>query len=269
MSTDQQQWAKALFSKSVLKQEKWRRIKDLLPELAGKTCLDIGADNGVISLLLRELGGTWKSADLDPVTVQSIRSLVGEEVYRISGDSTPFEDQTFDLVVIVDFLEHTHTDRAFVDDLKRILKPGGLLIVNVPHLNPYSMLNRFRKMIGLTDEKHGHVRPGYTEAGLSGLLGDAFKVDAVRIYSKTFSESIDTALNFLYEILQKKKNRNTQTAKGTVVTGDDLANYKKQFRLLSLLYPVLWLVAKLDWVLFWLCGYKMILSARHKGRGTQ
>ena len=58
-------WALALFNRSVLKQAKFRQIASLLDDPAGKTNLDIGADNGVISYLLRQRGGTWHSADLD------------------------------------------------------------------------------------------------------------------------------------------------------------------------------------------------------------
>ena len=63
-------------------------------------CLDLGADNGVISYLLRERGGSWKSADLDEQAVCSIRQLVKEDVFEINDISTPFNDNEFDKVVI-------------------------------------------------------------------------------------------------------------------------------------------------------------------------
>ena len=131
MSAD---WALSLFRKSVLKQAKYRRITDLLEDPTGRRCLDIGADNGVISLLLRRLGGPWASADLDEPTVASIRELVGEDVHRLDGARSPFPDRTFDQVVVVDYLEHIPDDWAFALELARILKPGGWVIINVPHL---------------------------------------------------------------------------------------------------------------------------------------
>ena len=136
------EWAVALFRKSVLKQAKFRRITELLDDPVGQRCLDIGADNGVISLLLRRRGGSWASADLDEHTVASIRELVGDDVHRLDGARTPFPDRTFDQVVVVDYLEHIPDDDRFAAELARILRPGGRVIVNVPHRKPRSLLNR-------------------------------------------------------------------------------------------------------------------------------
>jgi len=253
-------WAVALFSRSVLKQAKFRQIESLLDDPAGKTNLDIGADNGVISYLLRRRGGQWHSADLDEHTVASIRQLVGENVHRLEGAGTPFPDQTFDQVVVVDYLEHIQDDGGFARELARIVKPDGRVIINVPHLRPGSLLNRLRQVIGLTDEWHGHLRPGYDVAGLRALLGPMFEIERCTTYSRAFSELIDTGLNGLYVRLQKKTGSGSR--KGTVVTQSDLQKHKKEFLLLSALYPLLWTVAKLDALLWFQPGYKLIVRAR-------
>lgn len=256
------EWALALFRKSVLKQAKYRRITDLLDDPVGQRCLDIGADNGVISLLLRRRGGRWASADLDEHTVASIRELVGDDVHRLDGARTPFPDAAFDQVVVVDYLEHVSDDAGFADELARILKPGGRVIVNVPHLKPHSLLNRFRHAIGLTDEWHGHLRPGYSLEGIRILLGPRFTVERSVTYSKTFSEFVDTALNGLYLAMQGDGGDSRGSSKGTVVTQDDMRKHRKQFLLLSGLYPFLWGVSRLDTLLWLQPGYKLIVRAR-------
>src|SRR3954465_3434289 len=124
MSHPSTEWAVALFHRSVLKQAKYQRLLGLMDDPVGRTSLDIGADNGVISYLLRQRGGRWFSADLDSGTVESIRQLVGSDVYQIDGGRTPFPDRTFDQVVIIDFLEHIPDDNGFIRDLARIIKPG-------------------------------------------------------------------------------------------------------------------------------------------------
>ncbi|HUF34625.1 MAG TPA: class I SAM-dependent methyltransferase [Gemmatimonadales bacterium] len=259
-------WAVALFNRSVLKQEKYRRITELLEDPAGRSNLDIGADNGVISYLLRRRGGRWASADLDPRAVESIRQLVGSDVHQLDGSRTPFPDAAFDQVVVVDYLEHIPDDAAFADELARILKPGGSVIINVPHLKPGSLVNRLRHRIGLTDEWHGHLRPGYREEDLRRLLGPPFEIERAITYSGTFSELIDTLLNGVNE-LRRGRARGTQASrKGTVVTGADLRGRQKEFRLLSAIYPALWATSRLDHLLIGQSGYKLILRARRRSR---
>jgi SAM-dependent methyltransferase len=259
-------WAVALFRRSVLKQAKYQRVSKLLDEPKGKTNLDIGADNGVISYLLRQRGGDWHSADLDERAVLSIRRLVGSNVHQIDGGPTPFQNAAFDQVVILDFLEHIADDRRFIQELGRILKAGGRVIINVPHSKPGSLLNRFRHAIGLTDKWHGHLRPGYTAEELRELLAPYFVVEQVTTYSRTFSELVDTVINGLYELLKGGRPGEPASRKGTVVTQSDLRRHRKEFLLLSALYPFLWGIAGLDRLLWFQSGYKLILRARRLDR---
>ena len=262
MSQTDAEWAVKLFRRSVLKQAKYDRVLELLTDPSGRTNLDIGADNGVISYLLRQRGGRWSSADLDATTVDAIRQLVETDVYQIDGGKTPFPDHHFDQVVIIDFLEHIPDDRGFVRELARITKPGGAVIINVPHLKPRSLLNQLRHRIGLTDEWHGHLRPGYDLDGLRRLLDPYFSIDRWITYSGSFSELVDTALNGTYEFLRRRKPNSGASRKGTVVTKSDIQKHRKEFRLLSVLYPVLWATAQLDRLLPLQSGYKLIVRAR-------
>ena len=254
----EQLWPVQLFNKSVLKQRKFKEVTALLESTEGLHCLDIGSDNGVISYLLRQRGGSWKSADLDEMTVTAIQKLVKDDVYQISAEATPFADDEFDVVAILDFLEHIHDDSAFVDELFRILKPGGKVIINVPH-NKNSLLRRIRLAIGQTDEKHGHVRHGYNENTLRTLLGDRFQLKSSKTYSKFFSELVDTMI--VQAVYMTQKNNKDHSQKGALVTDQDLKKNEKMFRMYSLIYPVVWFFAKLDNLLIFNSGYMMIAKA--------
>jgi ubiquinone/menaquinone biosynthesis C-methylase UbiE len=251
-------WPVLLFSKSVLKQGKFRQIIKFLGETRGLRCLDIGSDNGVISYLLRARGGTWKSADLDEKAVCSIRDLVASEVFQIDGRQTPFQDNEFDRVVIVDFLEHIETDKEFINELFRIIKPGGYLIINVPNIKN-SLLRKFRLFIGQTDKKHGHLRPGYTVDDLTGLLQDKFTLLKSETYSKFFSECIDTCITLGLELLKKEESR---SRKGFLVIKEDFNKYQKHFRIYSAVYPIFWIFGKLDKLLVRSSGYMMVATAK-------
>ena len=250
-------WPVLLFSKSVLKQNKFKEIATLLGQTEGLHCLDIGGDNGVISYLLRQRGGKWKSADLDESSVHSIRELVKTDVYQIDGRPTLFRDNEFDRVVIVDFLEHIPSDGEFLKELFRILKPGGILIINVPYIKN-TLLRRLRLALGQTDEKHGHLRPGYTVKSLSLVLGDRFRVEGYKTYSKFFSELIDTLMASAFSLLKRGQ---ATSQKGTIVTGQDMSQHKRLFTFYSLIYPMVWLFTSLDLLLHFQSGYMLILTA--------
>jgi SAM-dependent methyltransferase len=252
-------WSIRLFKKSVLKQRKFFELTHSLgPINPDHVYLDIGSDNGVISYLLRQRGGHWKSADLDPSCVASIRALVNTEVYAIDGKTLPFQDHTFDAIVLVDILEHLENDRAFVLELFRVLKAQGILIINVPHVKN-SCLRKLRLMLGQTDEKHGHVRPGYTQESLSQLLQGTFEMREQHTYSHFFSEFVDTCITQVMYFL--KAHKKEDSTKGILVTGTDLARFKKMFRLYSLLYPLFRFFAFLDHFLFFRSGYMLIARA--------
>ncbi|HBP87449.1 MAG TPA: class I SAM-dependent methyltransferase [Nitrospirales bacterium] len=253
-------WPIRLFNKSVLKQRKYKEITEALGETAQLQCLDIGADNGVISYLLRQRGGHWKSADLDQTTVEAIQELIHEPVFRINDRTTPFADNEFDRVAVIDFLEHIPDDEAFIRELHRIVKPDGQVILNVPHIKT-SLLRKIRLAIGQTDEKHGHLRPGYTPGDINRILGKQFQVLSEKTYSKFFSECIDTLITCAFDVLKKGKRT---SAKGIVVTGKDLQRYQKVFTMYSVLYPFIWIISKLDHLLFFSSGYMLLVIAQNK-----
>ncbi len=251
---DARQWAKALFRRSPLKQRKLAELTALLGPTDGLRCLDLGSDNGVVSLLLRERGGRWSSGDLTEQAVASIRSLVGEDVHLVRGDRLPFTDACFDAVAVVDMLEHVPDEAAFVRELARVTRPGGRLIVNTPHLK-HTALRRLRHALGQTDEKHGHLRPGYTPERLRALLEPAFALERWRTYSRFFSEAVDTSHNWGIERLGKKSS-----PKGMVVTGEDVSRHRKLFRAYGAADPLVWALTRLD-ALVPASGYMLVASA--------
>ena len=260
--SERRAWAVKLFRRSVLKQRKLAEIGEMLGPTEGLRCLDLGSDNGVVSLLLRQRGGHWASADLTEEAVSSIRDLVEHDVHLVAGGRLPFADGSFDRVAVVDMLEHVPDERAFVAELARILRPGGTLVVNTPHLKR-SALKRLRDRLGLTDEAHGHLRPGYTAEGLRVLLEQEgrFQVARQRTYSRFFSELVDTALNAALARLGKKGS-----AKGMVVTAADVKKHRRLFLAYSAVYPFVWGVSRLDGLLPWTAGYMLIASATRAGR---
>ena len=254
-------WHLRLFKKSILKQAKLRQLVSFLGSVSGQTCLDVGGDNGVISWNLRKLGGTWTSVDMSEKAVESIRRLVGERVELIKDSKLPFADGAFDVVVIIDMLEHLKEDYQFVAECHRVLKPNGRLIFNVPHIKSWAVLPPVRRMLGLTEERHGHVRPGYTEAQMFDLLKDGFDVQEARTYSRFFVEALDTVIQFAAAHVNKDAQAG---AKGVLIDEQDFGKMNKMFRFYSMLYPFFWLAAQFDHLLFFTKGYCLIGRAKRR-----
>jgi SAM-dependent methyltransferase len=235
-------WAKKLFAHSVLKQLKWRALEKAAGDPGHKRCLDLGSDNGVVSLLFREKGGQWRSADMDPGAVESIRALVGDPVELLRDSALPYPDASFDLVVVVDMFEHVHDDARLAAEVARVLVPGGKLVAAVPHYVPSSPLRRLRLQLGLTDEKHGHVRPGYDRDSLRKLLGKQFQDFSFGTTVGPFSEIVDIALSLALE----KASGSAATSKGAVLTHGESAKLQKKVKLYTAIYPFLKAFSALD-----------------------
>lgn len=97
---------------------------------------------------------------------------------RGSVDRLPFRDQSFDVVLSADVLccVGPPGDLAALREFRRVLKPGGRLILNLP---AYDWLR------GRHDEAV-HTRKRYTQAGLVGLLSQAGFVIQICSYRNTF-----------------------------------------------------------------------------------
>ncbi len=251
-------WALKLYRRSPLKRDKVAALLSVLGSVEGKRCLDLGSDNGVVSLLLRRQGGSWASGDLTPETVEAIRALVKTDVHLVDERELPFHSAEFDLVVIADMLEHIENEERFLTEIARILKPGGRLVVNTPHARD-TLLRRLRLRLGQTDEKHGHLRPGYTRDSLTTLLQSRFEVTGASTYTKAFSETIDTAMQWGLESLGQKGSK-----KGVVVTGEDLNRHARMFTAYSAVFPLVWLFSRLDALLPLNEGYRLLMVAIRK-----
>ena len=246
----------ALFDASVLKQAKWRAISSAVGDTGSLQALDLGSDNGVISWLLRRRGGRWTSADLTDETVAAISAMTGEPARRLDGAELPFPDSSFDLIVVIDLLEHVDDDRRLLHEISRCLRPGGRAVLHVPTAKRWGLLPPVRHAMGLTDAWHGHLHSGYDRRALLRLAPPELRLVSLRTYSRFFSHLLDTALNLAF--LRRSGGRARSTAKGVVVTGHDID--RGDLGTLRRAYPALRAFAALDVLLPWTRGYMSIVQ---------
>jgi SAM-dependent methyltransferase len=92
--------------------------------------LDAGCGSG---RTLDELAryGEACGVDVSPAAVDATRSR-GHQAYVGDVGDLPFADAVFDLVTCLDVVEHTRDDRRTLGELRRVTRPGGVLLLTVP-----------------------------------------------------------------------------------------------------------------------------------------
>jgi SAM-dependent methyltransferase len=260
-------WQIRIFNRSLKKKLKWQLLERILPPAVppAARCLDLGCAKGTFSWLLRTRGGAWVSADLDDANLIATRELVGPSVVRVDYRTLLFADGTFDIVSVLDFLEHVEEDGRCLEELSRTLKPGGTFLLSAPATGRFFLANRLRRLAGMTKEDYGHVREGYTLEDLSGRLERlGFLVTLRATYSRFFTEFLELLLNVFYV---RTRSRNRGAARDGAITPGSAAEVRslaQTLRLYNLIYPFFWLASRLDTLLFFTHGYVVVLLAVKK-----
>jgi len=101
---------------------------------AGSKCLDFGCGSGrSAGIWLREHGMGYVGVDVSASAVAMARAL-GLQAIQIDDGVLPFEDRAFDVAVAFEVFEHLFEPQRGARELRRVLRPGGLLLTTVPNI---------------------------------------------------------------------------------------------------------------------------------------
>jgi SAM-dependent methyltransferase len=170
-------------------------LRDLLRPARAARVLDLGCGHGTNTRVL--FGGLPQirvtGFDLSRRAVQEYVASTGAPAVRGSGDSLPFADAVFDLIVSDDVIEHLVDTDAYIREIRRVLKPSGHLTLSTPNLAAW--FNRlalaggfqpafsevsFERVFGRPgNELVGHLRLFTTRALVEFLEYHRFDVDAL------------------------------------------------------------------------------------------
>lgn len=199
------------------------RFQDFMAQVCARRCaffedlggvgtlLDVGCGGG--ELLRAALARGWRVAGAEPMAraVELARSRAPGADIRVGlTTEAGFEERSFDVVCAFHVLEHMPDARAFLRELARFARPGGLVVVETP--NYASLLRR----------RHGsnwiHLRPlehlaHFTPQTMRGALAGA-GLDVVRITTPTWIVDEHTPAELAAELALRRPPRVRALARG-------------------------------------------------------
>lgn len=151
--------------------------------VAGRLVLDIASGSGFGAQMLAEAGaGAVVGCDMDSTSLGQARAAFpGERISFVAGDGTrlPIRDGSFDVVVSFETLEHIPAGRTFLQELARVLRPGGTLILSTPNrlVTDEYPRNPFHVREYTAPELDEELRAVFASVELHGqLLGPRYRV---------------------------------------------------------------------------------------------
>lgn len=147
---------------------------------AGGAVLDLGAGDGRYLEMLRSLlapGTALVGCEISLIRARRIRAK-GFRVVVAQSEALPFRDGVFDLVTFLEVIEHTQSPAESLDEVRRILRPGGRLALTTPNYPMKRLFDvraamRQRSFARLQDDPT-HISP-LSAARLERLLRPRFE----------------------------------------------------------------------------------------------
>lgn len=111
--------------------------------------LDAGGGTGRISFSLRNWITDIVIADSSMGMLNIASKKSGLVTVCSNTEELPFEDESFERVIMVDALHHVYDYRATIDELWRVVKPGGRIVIEEPDIQtlPIKIVAIIEKLI--------------------------------------------------------------------------------------------------------------------------
>ncbi len=125
-------------------------IKKVSMPLTGLRLLDLGCGTGHLSLLMEQHNTvvSYDTAFQGVHTTRARRKTPGGCVVG-GGEHLPFRGESFHCVLLIDVLEHIPEDAKVAEEVRRVLRPGGLVLCMVPEN---------QRLYSKIDAANGHLR---------------------------------------------------------------------------------------------------------------
>lgn len=124
----------------------WWTLRQCADLPASTRVLDVGSGSGAIGQALKMQGITHLCAiEIDAEARDHVKNMYRE----VAADLSAFSGRTFDLILLLDVLEHMTEPEDFFTDAVKMLSPGGKVLISLPNVAHWSV--RIPLLFGIFD----------------------------------------------------------------------------------------------------------------------
>jgi 2-polyprenyl-3-methyl-5-hydroxy-6-metoxy-1,4-benzoquinol methylase len=115
------------------------RLTSSLVDLRNKTVLDFGCGNGAQTIEFLGSGCRITGVDIDQQDLDVLKEYLQSNnldsivAVRYDGSTLPLESSSFDVILSYEVIEHVQNESQTLEELSRVLKPGGEMVISVPN----------------------------------------------------------------------------------------------------------------------------------------
>ncbi|MEW6618928.1 MAG: class I SAM-dependent methyltransferase [bacterium] len=113
------------------------RIRKLIPpsNQKEKICLDVGCGSGLFSEQIIKKGYDVIGTDYDERAIKLAKERgINTIQVDVEREKIPFENQTFDLIVCCEVIEHIKNPHNMLKEIHRVLKDDGFFVITTPNI---------------------------------------------------------------------------------------------------------------------------------------
>ncbi|OGY22864.1 MAG: hypothetical protein A2172_02900 [Candidatus Woykebacteria bacterium RBG_13_40_15] len=179
-----------------------KRLKAIKVYLKGKEILEIGCGAGIFLDYLKKNGFNVTGVEISPWGARWARKKLGLKIHEKNIEDLGLREDSFHAVLMYDVLEHTRNPIESLKEIHKLLKPGGLLVLNLPNFG--SFMSKLRKEHWLKLDPPQHLF--HFDKGSIGRLLNNLSFNIVKVKTNTgATEELGKEL-FFQAVGKQRKN---------------------------------------------------------------